>query len=403
MEELKREQIDQKYKWVLEDIYASDDAWEADYKKLEKLMEDIPHIEKTLTKDEKSLADALVSMEKMEHIAGNLFVYARMRRDENNANTAYQAMTARAMDINVRLGSALSFVSPALLKLKPDVLKGYIAAAKPHCEKKRDPKTCKKGGHCSKCGNHTHGNKKLAPYDFMLEELIRGKKHVLSGKEEKLLSMTADIAAAPKDIFTMIDNADMKFGSVKDSDGKRVQLSHGKYIVMMQSEDRKVRKSTYETYYKSYKDMANTISAAYSASVKKDVFYARAKKFGSAIERSLFSDNVPVSLYDNLIETIHKNLPTMYRYVDVRKKALGLSDLAMYDIYAPLAKETHGEYSYEQAMDMVKEGLSVMGGEYAGLQRLDRRIRNAGQDERRVFVGRLRRAPVRASQPPRRP
>ena len=133
MEELKREQIDQKYKWVLEDIYASDDAWEADYKKLEKLMEDIPHIEKTLTKDEKSLADALVSMEKMEHIAGNLFVYARMRRDENNANTAYQAMTARAMDINVRLGSALSFVSPALLKLKPDVLKGYIAAAKPHC------------------------------------------------------------------------------------------------------------------------------------------------------------------------------------------------------------------------------------------------------------------------------
>lgn len=367
MEELKREQIDQKYKWVLEDIYASDDAWEADYKKLEKLMEDIPHIEKTLTKDEKSLADALASMEKMEHIAGNLFVYARMRRDENNSNTAYQAMTARAMDLNVRLGSALSFVSPALLKLKPGVLKGYIAAAKPHCEKNRDPKTCKKGGHCSKCGNHTHGNKKLAPYDFMLEELIRGKKHVLSGKEEKLLSMTADIAAAPKDIFTMIDNADMKFGSVKDSDGKRVQLSHGKYIVMMQSEDRRVRKSTYETYYKSYKDMANTISAAYSASVKKDVFYARAKKFGSAIERSLFSDNVPVSLYDNLIETIHKNLPTMYRYVDVRKKALGLSDLAMYDIYAPLAKETHGEYSYEQAMDMVKEGLAVMGGEYAGL------------------------------------
>ena len=179
-------------------------------------------------------------MEQMEHIAGNLFVYARMRRDEDNSNTTYQARTARAMDINVRLGSALSFVSPALLALKPGVLEGYIEAAAPHCKKGRDPKTCKKGGRCSKCSNHTHGNKLLAPYDFMLKELVRSRKHVLSKKEERLLSMTADIAGAPKDIFTMIDNADMKFGTVKDADGTRVQLSHGKYIVMMQSPDRRV-------------------------------------------------------------------------------------------------------------------------------------------------------------------
>ena len=362
MEEKTREQIDKRYKWTLEDIYATDEAWEQDYKRLEKLMEDIPSLQKTLTKDEKSLAAALAAIEKMEHIAGDLFVYARMRRDEDNANAAYQARAARAMDLNVRLGSALSFVSPALLALKPGVLEGYIGAAVPHCKKGRDPKTCKKGGHCSKCSNHTHGNRQLAPYDFMLKELVRSKKHVLSKK-----SMAADISGAPKDIFTMIDNADLKFGSVKDADGKDVQLSHGKYIVMMQSPDRAVRKNTYETYYQSYKDMINTISAAYAASVKKDVFYARARKFGSALEKSLFSDNVPVSLYDNLIETIHKNLPTMYRYVDVRKKALGLSDLAMYDIYTPLAKETHGEYSYEQSMELVKKGLAVLGGEYGAL------------------------------------
>lgn len=367
MQDLTREQIDQKYKWTLEDIYATDSAWEADHKKLEKLMKDVPHIEKTLTKDEDSLADALVAMEKMEHIAGNLYVYAKMRRDEDNANTTYQAMTARAFDINVRLSSALSFVSPALLKLKAGVLEEYIAAAKPHCKKGHDPKTCKKGGHCAKCGNFVKGNKKLAPYDFMLKELIRGKKHVLSGKEEKLLSMAAEIAGAPKDIFTMLENADMKYGSVKDTDGSRVQLSHGKYIVMMQNKDRKVRKNTYETYYDSYKGMINTLGTAYSASVKKDIFYARAKNFGSALERSLFSDNVPVALYDNLIDTIHKNLPVMHRYVDVRKKALGLKDLAMYDIYVPLVEESHGEYSYEQAMDMVKSGLLVLGDEYAGL------------------------------------
>ncbi len=367
MEEKTRDQIDSRYKWVLEDIYPSDEAWEADYKKLEGLFSEIPHIRKTLTKDEKSLAAALESIEAMEHIAGNLFVYARMRRDENNANTTYQAMTARAMDLNVRLGSALSFVSPALLALKDGVLEGYIRDAGQHCKKDRDPKTCKKGGKCNKCDNNVKGNKKLAPYDFMLRELIRGKKHVLSPKEEKLLSMTAEMAGAPKDIFSMLDNADMKYGTVKDADGKEVELSHGKYIVMMQSPDREVRKNTYETYYQSYKDMINTIAATYSSSVKKDVFYARSRNYGSAIEKSLFSDNVPVSLYDNLIETIHKNLPTMYRYVDVRKRALGIDDLAMYDIYTPLVKEDHGEYSYEQSMDIVKEGLAVLGEEYGNL------------------------------------
>ncbi len=367
MEEKTREQIDPNYKWVLEDIYPSDEAWEADYKRLEGLLSEIPRIEKTLTKDEKSLAAALKSIEEMEHIAGCLFVYARMRRDENNALATYQAMTARAINLNMRLGSALSFVSPALLSLKSGVLEGYIDAAKPHCVKGRDPKTCKKGGHCAKCGNHVKGNKKLAPYDFMLKELIRGKKHVLSPKEEKLLSMSAEIAGAPKDIFAMIDNADMKYGTVKDADGNDVELSHGKYIVMMQSTDRQVRKNTYKTYYDSYKGLVNTISATYSSSVKKDVFYAQARKFPSAIEKSLFSDNVPVSLYDNLIETIHKNLPTMYRYVDVRKQILGLEDLAMYDIYVPLVPETHGEYSYEQAMEMVKSGLTCLGEEYSAL------------------------------------
>ena len=367
MSEKTRDQIEKQYKWVLEDIYPSDGAWEEDYAALEELMKGIPDIKKTLAKDAKSLAKALKAMEKMEHIAGNLFVYARMRRDENNSNTTYQAMTARAMDINVRLGSALSFVNPTLLALKPGVLEGYIESAKDHCKHGRDPKTCKKGGHCKKSDNNVKGNDKLADYDFMLRELIRSREHVLSGKEEKLLSMSADIAGAPKDIFTMIDNADLKFGSVKDANGKRVALSHGKYIVMMQSPDREVRKNTYKTYYKSYQGMINTISAAYSASVKKDVFYARARKYGSALEKSLFSDNVPVSLYDNLIETIHKNLPTMYRYVDVRKKALKLDELYMYDIYTPLAEETHGEYSYEQSMEMVKQGLAVLGDDYASL------------------------------------
>ncbi|MEG2202741.1 MAG: oligoendopeptidase F [Christensenellaceae bacterium] len=362
-----RDQIDKSEKWVLEDIYETNEAWEADYLKLEGLFSLIPALKKTLTDSEKTLSKALISIEKMEHIAGTLYVYARMRRDENNTNPTYQAMVSRAMDINVRLSSELSFISPALLALKKGVLETYIEDTAPHCEVHNHPKTCKKGGKCKTCSHHVKGNAKLADYDFMLKELLRSKKHVLSAKEERILSMSAELAGAPKDIFGMLNDADMKFGSVKDENGKRVQLSHGQYIVMMQNANRDVRKNTYETYYRTFKEHINTISAAYSASVKKDIFYAKAKKFDSALEHSLFSDNVPVALYDNLINTVHENLGTMYHYIDIRKKVLGIDNLHMYDIYAPLVSNVTNEYSYTDAMALVKQGLACLGDEYTQL------------------------------------
>lgn len=342
MAELKRTEIEEKYKWKLEDIYATDEAWEEDFLLLEGLFKEIPDIKKTLTKNEKALAKALRKMEQMEHIGANLFVYARMRRDEDNSAAKYQAMTARAMDINVKLSSELSFVSPALLAIKNDIMQEYIKNA----QSKKSP---------------------LHDFGFLLSSLVRSKKHILSKKEEKLLSMAADISGAPKDIFTMLNNADLKFGKVTDEEGKRVQLTHGSYIVMMQSESRNVRKNSYETFYKTYKDNINTISTAYAASVKKDVFYARARKFKSALEKSLFADNVPVALYNNLIKTIHKNLSTMHEYVGMRKKALGVEKLYMYDIYAPLVSTVKTEYGYEKAMDIVTEGLGVLGPDYQKL------------------------------------
>ncbi|MGI6152847.1 MAG: oligoendopeptidase F [Christensenellaceae bacterium] len=340
--ERKRSEIEDRYKWKLEDIYASDELWEKDYTALDELFKKIPKIKKTLADDEESLAKAMKKMEKMEHIAANLFVYARMRRDEDNGNAKYQAMTARAMDINVRLSSALSFVNPKLLSLKNGKLEDFAARAR----KKGSP---------------------LHDYSFSLSELLRSKKHVLSAKEERLLSMTGDIAGAAKDIFTMLNNADLTFGSVEDENGNDVPLTHGSYIVMMQNEDRGVRKSAYHTFYESYKKNINTIGTAYSMSVKKDIFYAKARNYGSALEKALFSDNVPVSLYDNLLGMIHANLPTMHEYVDMRKKVLSVDELYMYDIYAPLVKDAQAEYSYEKAMEMVKSGLTSLGPDYAEL------------------------------------
>lgn len=352
----KREQISEKHKWKLEDIYPSDKAWEDDYIKLETLFEEIPQLKESLTKSAKGLLKTLQKMEEMEHIGASLYVYARMRRDEDNSSAKYQALTSRAQEINVKLSSALSFVSPTLLSLPKGVLEAYI----------KDGKKAAKAG--KPLGAMKH-------YDFMLKELLRTKKHVLSAKEERLLSMTGDISGAPRDIFTMLNNADLKFPSIVNEEGKRVPLTHGSYILLMQSPDRSVREHAYNAFYKVYKNNINTIGTAYAASVKKDIFYAKAKKFSSAIERPLFYDNVPLQLYDNLIKTVHDNLDTMYHYVELRKNLLKLDEIKMYDIYAPLVPDAKQEYSYERSMKLVSEGLAVLGKDYAGLLRRSQKER----------------------------
>ncbi len=339
-----RAKINPKYKWKLEDIYKTDKDFEQDFIKLEELTKQIPQIKEKLTKSGKDLYQCLKQMEEMEHIASNLYVYARMRKDEDNTIAKSQEMAERAMACNIKLSGALSFVSPMLLTLKSETIEEYIAK-----------------------------EKGLQEYDFMLRHLIRGKKHVLSAKEEKLMSMSAEISSAPKDVFNMLNNADLVFGSIKDEKGARVNLTHGSYIVQMQNENREVRKRAYNTFYKAFKSHANTIATTYFASVKKDCFYAKARKYKSAITKALFSDNVPESLYNNLIKTVHKNLDTMYEYLNIRKEKLNLNKLAMYDIYTPLVFGVDAKYPYDKAMDMVTEGLCVLGSEYTSLLKASRK------------------------------
>ncbi len=333
---MERKQVDPKYKWKLEDIFPSDDAWEEEFKALEAMSGETAEIEKNLVRDEESLADSLRKIDKISLMAERLFVYARMRRDEDNANGKYQAMTDRAMGLSVRLSAALAFVSPKLIAMEEDTLRGWA-----------------------------ENYEGLKDYRFMIRDLLRQKQHVLGESEERLLAQAADFANGAHDIFTMLNNADMTFDDV---DGQ--PLTHGSYIVFMQNNDRTVRKKAYETYYGVYKKNINTIAAAYSASVKKDIFYAQARGYESALQKALFGDDVPLSLYENLIGTVRENLSVLHRYVDLKKGLLGLPEICMYDIYAPLVPELKNEYSYEQARGMVKEGLAPLGKDYAQL--LDR-------------------------------
>jgi oligoendopeptidase F len=328
-----REEVDPKYKWKLEDIYVSDQDWEEDFRKLEGEFGCIWEIEQELTQSAESMAKCLKKMDELSLVVERLFVYARMRRDENNANGKYQAMADKAMGLSVRFSSQLAFVNPKLLAMDEDTLRGYA--------------------------DDYEG---LADYRFMIHDLLRQKKHVLSEKEEKLLAMSSDFSGGAHDIFTMLNNADLTFGDV---DGQ--ELTHGSYIVMMQNKNREVRRKTYETYYQSYKNNINTIAAAYSTSVKKDIFYAKAREYGSALEKALFGDNVPKELYENLIKTVHDNLYILHRYVGLKRKLLNLDEICMYDVYAPLVPDLKNEYSYEEAQEMVIKGLAPLGEEYTEL------------------------------------
>lgn len=334
---MKRSEIDDKYKWQLEDIYASEDEWEQDIQKLSSILPTLKDLKDGFADSAQNLAKALKRIDEVSLLCERLYVYAKMRRDENNANARYQAMTDRAMSLYVAVSGETSFVAPALLKKNADTLESYL---------QEEPT--------------------LAPYAFMIRDVIRQKQHVLGESEEKLLSMSADFASGARDIFTMLNNADLKFGSVDTPDGP-VTLSHARFIELMQHKDRQVRKSAFDTYYSSFAGTINTIASTLSTSVKKDVYYARVRGYGSALEKSLFADNVPVALYDGLINRIHESLPIMYDYIETRRRILKLDDIAMYDVYVPLVDDVDKKYSYEQAMELVIEAMAPLGNDYISL------------------------------------
>lgn len=329
-----RSEIAEQFKWKLEDIYENEAGWEAEFQKLEALLPVLEALKESIASSALALKDGLDEIYQASLLLERLYVYARMRRDEDNANSYYQGLADRAQGIEVKFSAAVSYLNPLLLSLPEGVLEGYAEAPI------------------------------LADYRFMLEDLLRSKAHVLPEGEERLLSLAGDFSGGAQGIFTMLNNADLSFGSV-EHEGRTYQLTHATYIELMQSPDRALREKVYRQFYASFTGHINTIAATYGTSVKKDVFYAQARRYESALTAALFSDNVPKSVYTDLISAVHEHLPTMYRYVQIRKQILGLEQPEMFDIYAPLVSEVDVKYTYEQAQQLVLEGLAVLGEEYA--------------------------------------
>ena len=328
--------LDNKYRWATEQIYASDEAWQKEFDELALKLDFDKYRGKLANKQ--AFLECMKEQESLSRVFDKLSVYAMMKHDENTKNALYDSMSSKIMALGVKFSSGTAFIMPELTALDEKILSDYIL------------------------------DKDLNEYDYFLKGVLKEKAHVLSEDEEKLLAISGDALASFRDIFTKIDNADLPLGKIIHGN-QSLPLSHGTYGVIMHGEDRKLRKKAFDKYYGAYISLINTISATYYGSVKKDVFYAKARKYNSALERALFSEDVDKKVYDNLISSTNKALPKLHKYIAEKKKLLKLSKMYMYDMYVPVVEGAELKLDYEDAYELVIKGLAPLGKEYQDLLR----------------------------------
>lgn len=334
---MKREEVPQQYKWKIEDLYATNEAWEEDFLKLQKGIEEIKKFEGTLGESPENLLKMQETCDKYSELAENVYVYANQRMHEDTGNAYYQGLAARSQMLLVQMSEASSYIEPEILNIPEEKLETMLK---------------------------TEG---LLKYETYFRRLLRRKEHILSGEMEELLAGVAEVAEGPKDIFMMFNNADLKFPVITGEDGEPVEITHGKYISLLESQDREVRKAAFQGLYESYGKFKNTLAATYRSNVKQAGFFAKARKYESSRAAALAGSAIPLEVYDSLIKSVHAHLPAMHEYVKVRKEKLGVEELHMYDLYVPMVGEADKKIPYEEAKEIVLEGLAPLGEDYQEL------------------------------------
>ncbi|WP_317854783.1 oligoendopeptidase F [Chakrabartyella piscis] len=333
---LERNQVDAKNKWHITDFYETDADWEVEFTSLQNQLPELSAFASHLGDDADTLFACLSKNLELSSILDKVYTYSHMRLHEDSGNGTAQAMASRGEMLLVEYSATTSFITPELLSIPEETLEQF---------RKEKPE-------------------ESALYDHFFHSLLRQKAHTLTQAEEELLAKASELADAPQQIFTMLNDADMQFGMITDADGNEVPLTKGRYVTFLESSDRNVRKQAFETLYKSYLSQKNTIAATYSSSVKGDVFFAKARNYDSALDMALADDNIPTSVYDTLVDTVHEHLPLLHKYVSLRKKELGVEELHMYDLYTPLVAEADMKIPYAEAKETVLEALQVLGDDY---------------------------------------
>ena len=333
---MRRSDIESKYKWKLEDIIPSDEAWEKEFAALKDKCGELCAYDGKLTDRDRVLA-CLKLQDEVSLCAERLYVFSAMRRDENVGDADSQARCDRAESALVKMSEMTAFITPQLTALDEDTLRGFAA----------DPD--------------------FSDYDYLIRTLIRTKKHTLSEKEERLLAMTGSFSSTAQDAFRMLDNADIRFEPYVKSDGSEVRLTHGIYGAEMQSPVREDRKKAFETMHGAFKANVNTLAALYSGNVKKNIFYSRARGYQGCLDRATSGEDVPQSVYRKLVGCVDGGLPTLSEYLEYRRRKLGVEELHMYDLHVPLVGGAELSLEYEDACKLVEEALAPLGEEYGEL------------------------------------
>ena len=335
-----RKEADSRYMWDLSHIFESREAYEKAYSEAEASLSQIAELRGRMTENAETLKKSLDTIYAIGEKIEKVYLYAYLHKESDNSDPEYQELAGRAVNLIVAFSSGVSFMNPEILAAGREKLDEFMNAP---------------------C---------LAGYRHILHDIARAADHTLDEKGERMLAMLTDVSETPSNAFGMLESVDMTFPEVTGEDGKPDTLSHGNFIVYLTSPDRRVRREAYEKYFGEFKRYINTFAALYSGSVKFDTYFADMRGFDSALEASLFSSNVPVSVYDSLIEAIHSSLGDMKKYTDLRRRALGLDEIDMYDLYCPMVSGVRDSYTFEEACDLVKKACAPLGEEYGHL--LDR-------------------------------
>lgn len=331
---LQRHEINEKDTWDLSTIYPTDQAWEEALKDLTEKVQTASQYEGHLLDSADSLLEITEFSLDLERQVEKLYVYAHMKNDQDTREAKYQEYYAKAMTLYSQLEQAFSFYEPEFMEISQEQYSDFLEA-----------------------------QPKLQVYKHFFDKLLQKKDHVLSQREEELLAGAGEIFGAASETFAILDNADISFPYVLDDEGNEVQLSHGTYIRLMESKNREVRRSAYEALYATYEQFQHTYAKTLQTNVKVQNYRAKVRNYKSARHAALAANFVPESVYDNLVVAVRKHLPLLHRYLELRSKILGISDLKMYDVYTPLSSVEYS-FTYEEALKKAEAALAVLGDDY---------------------------------------
>lgn len=333
----KRSEIEDKYKWNLEDMIPSQEALDELLKQAEEKVGTYSTFKGTLGNSAQRLAEFLKFDVELDEMFSRLFSYARQKSDEDTSVGEYQALLSKVTILSTKAGEVAAFAEPEILSIPDETMEEFLRT------------------------------EELAHYRLLLNRLLARKEHMLSEEEEKILSAMAEIAQAPNNIFRLFNNADIKFPVIKGEDGESIEVTHGRFISLLESKDRRVREEAFRALYSVFRQFANTVAATYESNLKQACFFAKTRKYASSREYYLAANEIPEQVYDNLLKTVEERMDLLHRYVKIRKEMLGVEELHMYDLYVPLVADYDEKVTYEEAQQLILEGLKPLGEEYLGI------------------------------------